>query len=373
MMSGKNKDFAIDDYAFYALADLERLCQLESDEIIRDATLDPPMIKLCIHVPKDFRVYSVDTSSINQGLKERIKGQLKSGYIKPNEEEGVQPYSDEEVLALVVSTNVLKNIQRNWPTATGQIFFTEAYLLVKQRGLGTHYLPTLKSPSMRFPFDTGVPFYSDPSRWRFVLYAVGTQIKFTENLGYTCPFNLQVNKSDLLILGSELKTYVEVKDHQWDSLNPIAHENDQFASDTIVSKEDCLKDDGYNIKPVTSLDVNALGGGVADTDIGLMSKENLGQKKTRDDPFREEMKGAIEALLKEGKDITPKTVMSYLISRAGEKGCTITRVSDEINIKSVFWRNSEGKEEVANISTLKSRLTYLRKNNPELFSIDFYK
>lgn len=96
-------------------------------------------------------------------------------------------------------------------------------------------------------------------------------------------------------------------------------------------------------------------------------------KKTRDDPFREEMKGAIEALLKEGKDITTRAVMSYLISRAGEKGCVITRVSDEINNKGIFWRNSEGKDEFANISTLKSRLTYLRKTNPELFNIDFYK
>ena len=91
------------------------------------------------------------------------------------------------------------------------------------------------------------------------------------------------------------------------------------------------------------------------------------KKTTRDDPFRLEMKVTIEALLKEGKKATPSTVMAYLKSKAGQKGCVITRVHDS---EGVWWLNSSGKEEYIDNKNLKNRLTYLKKNDPELFNTE---
>lgn len=150
-------------------------------------------------------------------------------------------------------------------------------------------------------------------KWTFAAFHVGIPLGF-----FLPPEAVTISKDNLLILGSELRRY----------LSELARVE---SKKTKVEKVDL---------PAT--------------------------KKTRDDPCRLEIKSAIAALLKEGKKITPNTVMAYLRTIAGQIGCAITRMSDDN--AGLWWLNSSGVEEYIDNANLKNRLTYLRKNNPELFN-----
>ena len=375
-MSGENKDFDLDQLAFYSLDDLEQIYELESGEIIRDATFgNPPMITLCIHVPKDYHVCSVDISSIDQGYSENFKRKSKLGYVSPEEAETPQPLRNGEVVALVVERDVLNNIKRNWPN-TEQVFFYEAYILAGKNGRIISYRgPKLSKPKRLYPLPLdGVPSHvlnnSDPSRARFVLYPFGTQLKFTENAGYTAPFRLPINKKDLLVFGSEFKVYAEKKVQQWELLNSVVKENDKIPIDTVIfNGEGGRENEDDNIKSLTSVNVNTFGDGVTNTDISLVPEVELVQKSTRDDPVRFFIRDAIEYLVVSDRKPTSNAVMKYLKEAVDPPKTCLVRIEPN----GVRWLNTSGGEEILIMECLKDRLKVLRRNEPEIFIKSHYQ
>ncbi|MDO9178716.1 MAG: hypothetical protein Q7U16_10465 [Agitococcus sp.] len=353
-MSGEHKDFDLDQLAFYSLDELEQIYQLESGEIIRDATLGN--IKLCIHVPKDFHVCSVDISSIDQGYSENFKRRFKRGYINPDEAEDPQPIREGEVAALVVERLVLVDINRNWPN-TGQVFFNEAYILSRGNGrIRSNRWPTLSKPIRWYPLgalSSHVVSNSYPSRARFVLYPSGTQLKFTENVGYTTPFRRLINKKDLLVLGEEFKVYTEKKAQQYLQENV---ENQQLDDDDppvepLVEKAQGADGESNNV------DATAV-------DVSLEGPNKTGKKKVRNNLIRLYIRDAIEALVNQDTDPTPIEVMKYLRS-IFELENSGTGKND---MSSLRWKTKSGKQTTMTMERLEEKLAYLRREEPHIFT-----
>ena len=310
-MSVEKKDFKLDPFTFYSLDDLERIYELESNQIIKDATLDIPMIKLCIHVPKDFHVYSVDISSIDQGGLENINRQLKPGYVAPEKAESPQLICDGEVEALIVEKEVLRDITRNLRSA-GQIYFLEAYFLVEEKVLGlSRRRLWLSTPKRIYPIDD-VPQHFDLSRARFALYPFGAQLTFTESEGYPAPSKLRIHKKDLLVLGSELWRYIEKKTLQCSQENA---ENQHLNGDSLPLEplvEKVQDVDGQ----IDNVDETAV-------DVSLEGKMKVGKKKSRDNFVKTYIRKAVIKLIGEGINPTPTLVMEYLRSIADQKNSGI--------------------------------------------------
>lgn len=307
----------IEDDVIYTLSDVESSFSIPKMKLIKCASLEERKIRLCIPLERYHEVMLINMDELIDPItKSYMNTQLAPQYEKYSNFKKVNKYQIKSAISIIIP---LKNcVSYCSDLSLESSLFDEVYI---QQSLDNNKNPIIRvitASEYAFQLNLLIP---NTKFWCFAIYPL---ITIPPQNDWE-PKKYQISRDDLCIYGFELRRY----------LSELAN---------VESKKN----------EVEKVDLPAT-------------------KKTRDDPFREEMKGAIEALLKEGKDITPRAVMSYLISRAGEKGCVITRVSDEINNKGVFWRNSESKDEFANISTLKSRLTYLRKTNPELFNIDFYK
>ncbi len=133
----------IDSSTFYPVDVIEKMYQLKPGEILNDASrVTSSLVKLCIHIPENHDVYTVDISATDCGVEKRLESKMWQRYVKPNKAELPIPINKDNVVALVMDPQVLNKIKRNWPHAV-QLFFHEAYLL---KGLGhplTHNYLTL--------------------------------------------------------------------------------------------------------------------------------------------------------------------------------------------------------------------------------------
>ena len=299
----------IEDDVIYTLADVESSFSIPKMKLIKCASLEERKIRLCIPLEQYHEVMLINMNELIDPLaKSVMNAHLAPQHEKFSNFKKVNQYQIKSAISIIIPLK--KCVLYRSDLSLESSVFDEVYI---QQSLDN------KNPIIRvitaseYASQLNLPI-SNPDYSRFAIYPLS--IIPLQNTWE--PKNYQISRGDLCIYGFELRRY----------LSELA---------IIDSKK----------TEVEKVDLPAT-------------------KKTRDDPCRLEIKSAIAALLKEGKKITPSTVMAYLRTIAGQKGCAITRASDDN--AGLWWLNSSGVEEYIDNANLKNRLTYLRKNNPELFN-----
>ncbi len=297
----------IEDDVIYTLTDVERSFSISKMKLIKCASLEERKIRLCIPLEQYHEVNLINLNELIDPLaKSRMNAHLAPQYEKFSNFKTVNKYQIKNAISIIIPLE--KCVLYRSDISLECTFFDEVYL----QPLGNNENSTIQvKTALEYAEQLNLAI-TNRKFWVFAVYPLS--IIPPQNSWEPRLYN--ISRDDLCIYGFELRNYLLDKA-------------------TTESKT---------------------------TEITNNSPKN---KATRDDPFRLEMKLAIEFLLKKGKNATPSTVMAYLKSKAGHDGCAITRIDDK---EGVWWLNSSGVEEYIDNKNLKNRLTYLRKSNPELFA-----
>lgn len=193
--------------ALYQLDDACKFFDISRVELMKAAENTASAIKLCIRVPDNITLHTLDLACLQSASPEE-KDKL---IVYPNH--GNHPHISEEqnfdqknIIALIVSPETCKDCLRFG--YAHQMLFQEAYAKPRSYSdLKSDDVRLLK-PTWYYPIDHN-PTEAELNRLRFAYYR-NPKINFYQGLGYEDPEKNKITPNILMIYGSELNRFMEL-------------------------------------------------------------------------------------------------------------------------------------------------------------------
>lgn len=321
----------LDGSKFYPIEELENLLAWPKGYILKSAIKKGPRLFICINVPDECMVFSVDISSINQGFVERFR--LKSynlNYPSPSVFEAPQYESRGRVAALIVDQSVLVDVENNW-FGVSQKFFGEAYIVEERRGVLSYKILKLVTPKRHYNLDApkDVLLNADVDRARYAVYREDSDIIFTDGAGYTDALDVPVKRETLYVRGYDFIEWFKkvgyfYTGNIWRRPNKTVTASDDFPVEEHV---------------------------LGDSSLSELSGEVVNQsrpKKIRMNDFRIQVVRGVSSIMKERKISAAEVYADDLLrlfndeANKGSSDFFFENVSVSGNKKELFFRDATG-------------------------------
>jgi len=319
---------------FYQIHELESALALPGSFILKSAISSKyPNLRLCIFVPDECVVYSVNMASINHAINKGRLNRISSyKYPDPSIHEEPQFESRGKVVALVLDKDVLVEVEKNWPSVKSEVF-QEAYMVDDKYQLPAFRFLKLIRPRRMYSVDviSAVASNLDSGLARFALYLKNADVNFVDGYGYTDTFDLPVRSDLVYVLGSDfIEWLTQVDDFDAGNIRQLLGIN-LSTPDDLPLEDHVLADSGLSV----------LSGGVA---------MPLRPKKIRMNDFRIQVMRAASSIMKERKisaaEVYADDLLRFFNDEANKEGSDFffKKVSVAGNKKELFFRDSTGND-----------------------------